>query len=107
MSTLISTATNPTQRSIIDATLLLLRGAQHKSSKTVGIAVLLAAALTANMADAASRTHHRHYRASAPDSSWVSESPAYYARYDRGVLAPYQVSPASGRGSFEEHNSAP
>ena len=108
MSIRIVTATTPTQRSIMDVTILQLRHAQHKAPKIVGIAGLLAAALTANIADAATSSHHRHYRASMPDSSWAAHyAPAYPSRYDRGVSAPSQVTPASGRGIFEEHNSAP
>ncbi len=103
MSIRIVTATTPTQRSIMDVTILQLRHAQHKAPKIVGIAGLLAAALTANIADAAISSHHQHYRASMP----AHYAPAYPSRYDRGVSAPSQVTPASGRGIFEEHNSAP
>jgi hypothetical protein len=86
----------PTQRSI----------AQHKAPKIVGIAGLLAAVLTANIADAATSSYHRQSLASMPERSWTADyAPAYSSRYDRGSSA--QVTPASGRGIFEEHDSAP
>jgi hypothetical protein len=98
MSIRVATATTPTQRSI----------AQHKAPKIVGIAGLLAAVLTANIADAATSSHHRQSRASMPERSWAADyAPVYPSRYDRGILAASQVTPASGRGIFEEHNSAP
>src|SRR6266568_5771720 len=81
MSIRIVTATTPTQRPIMDVTILQLRHAQHKAPKIVGIAGLLAAALTANIADAAISSHHQHYRASMP----AHYTPAYPSRYDRGV----------------------
>ncbi len=87
-----SIRTTPTQRSI----------AQHKAPKIVGIAGLLAAVLTANIADAATSSHHRQSLASMSERSWAAYAPAYSSRYDRG-----QVAPASGRGIFEEHDSAP
>jgi hypothetical protein len=97
MSISIATATTPTQRSI----------AQHKAPKIVGIAGLLAVVLAANTADAATSSHYRQYRASAPERSWAADyAPAYASRYDRGNSAS-QVAPASGRGIFEEHDSAP
>lgn len=108
MSIPTATATTPSQRSIMDVTILLLRRAQHNAPKIVSIVGLLAAALTANIADAATWSHHRYYRASAPERNWIAETaPAYYSRYDRGVVAPSQVTPFSGRGSFEEKDSAP
>jgi hypothetical protein len=85
-----SIRTTPTQRSI----------AQHKAPKIVGIAGLLAAVLTANIADAATSSHHRQSLAAMSERSWAAYAP-------RGISAASQVAPASGRGIFEEHNSAP
>jgi len=77
--------------------------AQHIAPKIVGIAGLLAAVLTANLADAATSSQHRQSRASMPERSWTADyAPAYTSRYDRGM-----VTPTSGRGIFEEHISAP
>jgi len=86
-----SIRTTPAQRSI----------AQHKAPKIMGIAGLLAAVLTANAAGAATSSHHRQSLASMPERSWVAYAPAYPSR------AASQVAPASGRGIFEEHDSAP
>jgi hypothetical protein len=100
MSIRIATATNPTQRSIVDAPILRPRGAKDNAPKVVGIAGLLAAVLTANIADAATSRHHR---ASMPERGWV----AHHAPYDRGISAPSQVTPFSGRGIFEQSVGAP
>jgi hypothetical protein len=98
MSNRIATATTPAQRSI----------APHKASKIVGVAGLLAAVLTANIANAATSSHHRQFRASMPERSWAADyAPAYVSRYDRGMSSASLVTPASGRGIFEEHISAP
>jgi hypothetical protein len=95
MSIRIATATTPTQRSL----------AQRKAPKIGGIAGLLAAVLTANIADAATSSQSR---ASMPERSWTADyAPAYSSRHDRGMSAASQATPASGRGIFEERNSAP
>jgi hypothetical protein len=88
MSIRIATATIPSKRSI----------AQHKAP--VVIAGLLAAVLTANIADAG--TSSRHRQASMPERTWAAEyAPANPLR----DASASQVT--SGRGIFEEHNSAP
>jgi len=72
--------------------------AQHKAPKIVVIAGLLAAVLTANTADAGTSSHRR--QASMPERSWAAD----YAPASRYAPAS-QVT--TGRGIFEEHNSAP
>jgi hypothetical protein len=88
MSIRIATGTTPSKRSI----------AQHKAP--VVIAGLLAAVLTANIAEAG--TSSRHRQASMPERNWTADyTSAYLSRYAPAS----QVTP--GRGIFEEHNSAP
>jgi hypothetical protein len=67
----------------------------------IATATLLAAVLaTANIADAGTSSHRR--QASMPERSWTADyAPAYLSRYAPAS----QVTP--GRGSFEEHISAP
>lgn len=105
MSKRIVTATNPAQGSITDAAIPQFR---RKAPKAIGIAVLLAAALTANIADAAQMSHYRQFRASMPESGRPGPSaPGFNSRHGRGVSAPLAVAPFSGRGIFQETNPAP
>ena len=78
------------------------------TSSIAGIAGLLAVVLTANMAGAEKSSHYRQFRASAPERSLgANNAPAYPSRYDRVTSAVSRVTPASGRGIFEEFLSAP
>ena len=81
----------------------------HKAPKVVGIAVLLAATLTANIADAAHMSHYRQFRASMPESGRAAAyAPGFVSRHDRGIPAPLPVAPlAGGHGIFQETIPAP
>lgn len=108
MSIRIVTAIIPTQGSIADGAIPPFRREQHKARKAVGLAVLVAAALTANIADAARMSHYRQFRASMPENGRAAPyAPGYDWRHDRGVSAPLPVGPFSGRGIFQETNPAP
>jgi hypothetical protein len=100
-----ATATLPTPRSTTYGAVLQLH---RKAPKTFGFAVLLAAALTANIAAAAPVKHYRQFRASMPESGRAPHyAPAYASRHAREVSAPVQVEPLSERGIFQQTIPAP
>jgi hypothetical protein len=68
--------------------------------RTISLTIA-AAALAANIADAAASNRYRHSGASMPKRSWVSHyAPSDFGRHDDGVAARSRVSPEPGRGMF-------
>jgi hypothetical protein len=108
MSMRVATATVPGLLSITEGPIPQLRRSEHKTKKTVAVALLAAAALAATIADAAASNHHRYSGAALARSSWVGHySPSGYGRYDHGASERSPVEPFAGHGIFEEHLSAP
>ncbi|WP_296706846.1 hypothetical protein [Rhodoblastus sp.] len=103
MSIRIATATTPALLSITDGPMLQLRRSEHKTKSTVAIAMLAAAALVANIADAAASNHNRHSAVSTPRSSWVAHyTPSDNGGNDHGVSAWSCVRPSEGDGAYPD-----
>jgi hypothetical protein len=102
----IPTANIPANLAVIDSSILQLRRSERKTRRTLAIAVLAAAALAANIADAAASNHHRHSGVSAPKSSWVGRyAPSDYGgvpRADHEVASWACVRPSDGAGAYPD-----
>jgi hypothetical protein len=107
MSIRVVTATPPARLSILAGPIWQLRRPEHRTKGTVAIVLLAAAALAANIANAAASNQYRRSAVSMPNRSWTSHyAPSDYGRHDYGVSAQSRV---PGRGIFspEVENGGP
>lgn len=106
MSIRIPTANIPANLAVIDSSILQLSRSERKTKRTLAVAVLAAAALAANIADAAASNHDRHSGVSAPKSNWVGRyAPSDYGgvpRDDHGVASWSCVRPSDGDGAYPD-----
>jgi hypothetical protein len=88
-----------------------LRRPEHKTKRTVAIALFAVAALAANIADAVASNHNRLSGVSIPKRSWTSQySPSDRGRYDDGDSARSRVKTEPWHGMFApevENSSGP
>jgi hypothetical protein len=103
MSIRVATATTPALLSITDGPILQLHRSNHKTKRTIAIAVLAAAAIASNIADVAASNHHQFSAVSTPKSSWVGHyASSDFGGGDHGDSAWACVRPSDGNGAFPD-----